>query len=200
MALNANALVSVELAKAHLKIPSADTTQTPIIELLINMTSQHIENYCSRSFKSRSVTRYYDGTNQKNVLLGEYPVNSITAVYIDNDRDFDEPTALISPTEYAVIDEEVLRRHDYFWPTGSQNIKVEMNVGFVEIPSDLQWATLQILEQAYRGNQDRRVGRRNTSKGDESVTYLDSWPFDAIAIIDMYKNITFGGRTRPESV
>lgn len=190
------ALVTLDLVKEHLDIPLANTSQDASLNLLITVVSGHIAQFCDRAFEEATYTETLDGTSQSEVLLQNYPVSSVTSVHVDNDRVFDAQ-ALVDAEDYEIVDDNTLRRHDSKWPRGSQNIQVVYTAGFATIPAAVQYATLLIIEQLYRSNQDRRIGRSSTSKNGETVNYLHGWPEEAKNLLATYKRHEFaGGRSR----
>jgi uncharacterized phiE125 gp8 family phage protein len=197
MALNANALTLLATAKDHLDIP--DTSQDTRIEMLINTASQWFERYCGRVFKSASYVHQFDGTSQTDMILREFPVTSITEVRVDWSREFADST-ILDAADYNANDDEllaagILRRHNGLWPRGSRNVKVTYEAGYAEVPSDLEYACLLMVEWLYRGNSDRRIGRTSVGKAGETTGYTDSIPVEIMMTADNYKRTdVFGGR------
>jgi hypothetical protein len=186
------ALVTLQLVKEHLEIPLANTSQDTRLNLLIGVVSEHVEDYCQRTFAETTYSKQYDGTSQSDLVLDEYPVTSVTSLYIDNGRDFDS-SALVDADEYELIEPNALRLHHGRFPRGSLNVKVDYVAGYATIPNAIQYATLLIIEQLFRSNEDRRVGRNSVSKNGETVSYIHGWPEEAINLLKSFKRYEFSG-------
>ena len=190
------ALVTLDLVKQHLEIPSTITSQDARLNLLIDVVSTHVEEFCDRVFAQATYTETQDGTSQAELLLEHYPVTSITSLHIDSLREFDAGS-LVDVDEYTVIDDNTLRLHDGHFPRGSQNVQVVYTAGYATIPSAVQYATLMIIEQLFRANEDRRVGRSSVSKNGETVNFIHGWPEEAKKLLATYRKHEFaGGRSR----
>jgi len=190
------ALVTLELVKQHLEVPSTNVSQDAKLSLLIDVGSEHVELFCQRTFAEATYTRQYDGTSQSELVIDEFPVSSITSLHIDNGRDFDT-TALVDVGDYELISPNTLRLHSSRFPRGSLNVKVVYTAGYATIPSAVQYATLLIIEQLFRQNQDRRVGRNSVSKNGETVSYVHGWPEESKKLLAPYKRHEFsGGRSQ----
>lgn len=185
MALNANALTSVQKLKLQLEIGVSDTSQDPLLELYINAASEQIAKFCNRVFEQRNITEVVDGTGRNELIFNGRPVTAITSVHVDSSRIFGADS-LLDSSEYAAIDGYILRKHSGVWVRGSQVIKLSYTCGFLVIPSDLDMGCMLIAEYLFRRKNDRRSGKVSISKGSESVSYADDWPTVAINLIKPY--------------
>jgi uncharacterized phiE125 gp8 family phage protein len=185
MALQANALVTLNQAKDYLSITLADTSKDSWVEMLINSASDLIERHCSRKFKSASYTHYYDGHGNNELVLAQYPVTNISSVKVDTERVFGAETTL-GATSFQVMEDGVLRLHSQRFPEGSQVVKVEYTAGYATVPGDLQIACLFSVEWMFRTQNDRRLGRTTVNKGNESVENVPGIPKEVEQILQPF--------------
>jgi hypothetical protein len=195
MALNANALTTVAVAKEHLGIPALDTTQDARIELFINVASDRVSNYCERQIVAADVTDLRHGGMSNMLMLNEWPINAVTEIAIDNEGVF-PPSSVIDPASYRVIDEGTLLYNTSF-PYGYGNVRVKYNAGYASIPSDIQMACLLFVEWLYRFRSTQNIGRTGMSKGGESVSILQDIPPIIRSLLDPFRRTEFSVPDRP---
>lgn len=191
MALNTNALVSLATAKTHLGIPALDTTQDARIEMLINTASQLIADYTDRVLVYSSYDVRRDGRRADRLVLPEWPVVAITAVYDDPAWDFSTQT-LIDVTEYGVEEESVLvLKNGRKFQRANRNVKVEYTAGYqlitggpgLPIPSTLSYACLMVVDWLDLIKSDRRLGVTSKGKNGESISFSDQLPPQITAML-----------------
>jgi len=141
MALDENALVTWEKTQSLLGLDASDQGK---YESLINAASAIANKYTLRNLKARDYTHVLDGSGNKDLLLPQYPINSITSVHVDIDRDFNDETEI---TEYLHYDEEGILYYEEEFPDIRQTVKVVYNAGFpaASIPEDIQMAVVEIV-------------------------------------------------------
>lgn len=61
-------------------VPNFDSTDKTVMASCVNAASGVIEKYCNRTFASTSYDELYDGTGDKNLLLDQFPTQTITQV------------------------------------------------------------------------------------------------------------------------
>lgn len=174
MALNANALTTLTFCKDYLDIENLNTSEDARIEFFINQASDAIERYCNRKFVSQTFTEIYDGRNYDRLLVNQYPISSITSIYVDPSWVFDS-TSLIAATEYQIANESEIRYKSIF-PRGIGNIKITYVAGYAAIPSALEGACLQLVDYLYQQRSDRRAGISQKSKNQENVSFIIDMP------------------------
>lgn len=85
MALSDNALVTVAEAGAFCKLESATiTTDTLLLEDLIEAATQDAEDYTGRCFISRSIVETHIGDGLTMIRLWKWPVLSVSDIKIDS--------------------------------------------------------------------------------------------------------------------
>lgn len=188
MALNANALVTLALAKSFLKIPTSETSKDALVEFFINAASDYIETETDRKLKSQAITEYQHGRYTNLILLKQYPVTAISGLYFDSTGKYTGSEDTIDPVNYGIGDDSnsVVYFPGYF-PRGYNNIKVTYTAGFSAVPSDLQNATLWLVSFYYRMQDNGDIGRTSKGKGDESIQILQEAPQEVKNAILRYR-------------
>lgn len=194
MALLAYALTTVAQAKAHLGITSSDASQNARLELLINAATSRIETMTNRKLRERTHIEYRSGKKSNELMLFQYPVNSITELAYDYNSVF-PPSSVMSPSLYAVdtSSHSVVLLRDVF-PNGIRNIKVTYVAGYNETDhggnlAELEICCLWLVEWFYRHRERQDMGRTQKSKGDESVGILAEMPKMISEMILEYKRV-----------
>lgn len=119
-----------------------DASQETEIERLISLATARCERYTGRTLAATDVTLQLDGDGTQTLDLGQWPVNSVDAVRIDEDRAFGQDTEV---DDYVVISSRGHLHRDARWPRGVQTIQVEANVGYEQVPEDLEESIVQLV-------------------------------------------------------
>lgn len=177
MPLSPNALTTLSAAKDYLKI--TDDSQGEIIESLINAVSHQIERYCRRNLKERVyIDEEYDGTNSANLLLGQYPVSSISSVKIDD--------VIIDASEYKIRKNMgSLVRLNSNWPNGVLNIKVSYTAGYNPVPEDLELACKHMVMFYYKTD----ISNFSRTFGEGFVVRPEAFPPQVRMLLDGYRKV-----------
>lgn len=193
MALNSNALTTVEAVRIQLDIPlaSVDADVTARLENLINTTSESIEQFLERRLNSDTYTETQDGRNSGRLVPRQWPITSITSIHIDFERAFGADT-LVDAGDYSIVDDETtVEIFERLFPNGRNNIQIIYTAGFATIPSDLAYACDAFCEWLEHFNSRQDIGRTNKSKGDESVAMGQKIPPLIRELIMPYKRFEF---------
>jgi uncharacterized phiE125 gp8 family phage protein len=188
VALNANALTTLAMAKSFLKVPAGDATQDSIIELCINSASAYLQGATDRKLKSQAYTELRHGSNNNIILLRNYPVTLISEIAIDCESQFTDPNTIISTDRYIICDDSnsVLYINSLF-PSGYNNIRIKYTAGYIDVPTDLEMACLWLVHFYYRIRENQDIGRTSKSKMDESISILQDAPQDVKDTIARYR-------------
>jgi len=138
MALGENALLDWTKLKTY--FPDLADAQQAYFELLIEAASSTANRYAKRKLKARDLEVVSDGPGSSLLLLPEYPINSITSVFVDRLHVFGADTEI---TDYLRYDEEGILYLDREFPSGAQCIKVNYNGGYQTVPPDLEFAVVE---------------------------------------------------------
>jgi uncharacterized phiE125 gp8 family phage protein len=140
-----NALISWEYAKQML---SLDEDEINVIHSLINAASIAANHYTHRKIKARNYTVQLDSYGGETLLLPEAPVNVLTSVHIDTDRDFGADTEV---TDDIILYSEggtIVYKNNF--PDNYQCVKVVYNAGYgydgEAIPYDIQLAMVETVQ------------------------------------------------------
>lgn len=188
-----NALVSPDDVKAFLKI--ASVSEDPIIETFINKASIWANDFTQRLLLSRTLTEYYDGEGETELLLRQYPVTALTNLYDDPLRAFGAGTA-IDIANNVVLDGEKgivrLWNQAVAFNDGIFNVKVVYTAGYAlaSVPESIKEAVLLYIGNLYRRQyQDQRFGVSSETIGDRTTNYAnDEFPAKAKALLNPYRS------------
>lgn len=188
MALTADALTTWETVQVRLDL--ADEQQADA-EALINLASKRANQYTHRRLRARDRTVTLSGRGEALLRLPDYPINDITAVYIDGSREFDAQTEV---DDYVRDDESGTLWRDAGWTRGGRNIRIVANLGYDEIPVDLEESVVQLVAYwldspriAYLNPQEPAAG------GGYHANYVGvmDLPYQVRSIWDMYREVGF---------
>jgi uncharacterized phiE125 gp8 family phage protein len=185
-AAGAGGLTTLNNLKLFLGINTANTDDDTLLTNLISMVSADIENECQRTFLATNHTEYYKGDGTSQLLVKQYPVNSVTSIYDDTDRVWGSDTQ-IDATEISISDRIgglIILEDDIFSESDDvENIKITYNAGYSTIPSDLEQACIKLCAADY-------LESKGLMKGvDEGERNPDKLRKQADKIIQGYKRI-----------
>jgi hypothetical protein len=133
-------LIDIEYLKrlAHdVALPDDD-----VLEDLINQATQIAETKTGRKLKARDCTVTLDGPGGDVLLLPEYPVNSVSTVHLDPDRQFGGETEI---TDYYLETAAGLLHYDAGWGSAPQSVRVTLNAGLEPVPEDLKECVVELV-------------------------------------------------------
>jgi len=131
-------LVSWEKVKTILNL---DDNQKDTVEFLISDASTQAEKIADRILASQDIDITIDGTAGREYLLPSFPVNKTYMVKVNDNE--------LQPNEYSAKKEGILRFKNYR-PEGWEAISYKGNLGYEEIPEDLQRAIIEIISSNLR--------------------------------------------------
>ncbi len=195
------ALVSLAEAKEYLKVTNSN--DDVILSHLINAVSAWVAGYLKRNLVATSYVEYYSGDGSFEMMLRNYPINSISAINIDALRVFASDNA-VDVTANVIIKkgQGLIRAFNllYGWTSGESNIKISYNAGYTAatdggatgtMPYDIRMAAKRILERSYiRGYTQRKLDYQSESLNSMNVTFNDSdVPKDVKSMLDGWKAV-----------
>lgn len=198
MALKDNALISLAEAKEHLSIPSGTTSADARLEKIINAASSAIESQTHRKLTTKSYQQIFDGAGANKVLLHQWPVQTIDAVYVDGNSIFDA-NSLIDPSDYLLEKEIMVTYIDRTFPRGYSNVRVDYTAGYGtvsptetgDIPEDLRWACSELVAWYYNSTSNKRIGVTSKGKLGESVSFVQRIPEHIEMLLGPYMRYEF---------
>lgn len=170
-----NALVSWEKVKSVLDLDDEDQAK---YERLINAASSVANRFTGRKLAGRDYTITMDGPGTKELILPEYPINSITSIYVDTAREFGASTEI---TDYLSYTDEGILYYESGFPSIRQCVRITYNAGFpVETgntvctaPEDVQIAVIEIIKWYEERLSGSAVGVRAIQNPDGIATQFE---------------------------
>ena len=180
--LNEDALVNWDQVK---KMLDFQDSQKEKIEFLINAVSQLANQYTYRKLRARDVTLQLDGRGASSIMLPDYPVNSVTSVFVDSARIFSPSTEkevafLNKESGICYINESI--------PSVPGCVLIQANVGYETIPEDLQLAVLEMIKHAATRMGSGNIGVKSVAAPEGISTSFElTIPAYARRILSTYK-------------
>lgn len=176
-------LVTWSTVKTRLGLDDSEQTN---VEALISVASAAADRYTNRNLAAADYTLLLDGTGSKKLLLPDWPINSVSAVYVDRCREYEADTEV---ADFLIYKHGMLWR-DIEWPEVPQAVKVECNLGYSDVPADLENAVIELVAY-YRARQlDNAIGIRSITSPDGINTAFElSMPMAARTILESYKKV-----------
>ena len=189
MALGADALL--DWAKLKEYFPDYDDADQAFGELPINSASRTANRISRRSLKARDYTTTLDGEGGGWIVLPEYPVNSITSLFVDVARLFG-PSTEISSVFYTLDSESGRIYSDTPFPKCIRCIKVIFNAGYVDaaVPEDLEYAVVEVVRWNWSRIRSANIGVRRMQNPDGIGTDFElTTPMNAQRVFEEYRRI-----------
>ena len=188
------ALISLDDAKTQLKITAS--SENTILGDIINGVSALVNSYCKRVFLTTSFTEYYDGNGQRELILRNVPIISISTLYnADANRTFDSSTEVDVSADVLIKKQSgiiELWNNEAAFIKGSANIKITYVAGYAlaSIPFDIQMAVRLMVAQKYMKYSTREYNHQSQTIGDMTTTYSnEDIPKEAKVILDHYSHM-----------
>ena len=188
MALESNALCTLEDVKNVLNITGSTELSDTLIENLINRLSTAMESYCDKTFASATYTEYQDGSGADTLFLDNYPITSITSINQDSDWTWAAST-VVTGTAYRVMYNSIVVNSTK-WTAGRQNIKVVYVAGYATPPLDLAHACTTEVARAYNKRTTPELKSKSSDLVDTTAThnyYSEPFLSQTMLILNKYK-------------
>ena len=195
MALNGNALLTVNDTKAFLDIPQSDADYDDEVTDLVNMLSDLFCRYCNRdTFVNSAIVEYPKGSDDDTIWLRNPPIVETTSsviIWMDSDRLYPDG-AKLTRTNYAIdaTTGKVTLIDDVFI-SNPLALKVSYYGGYTTLPGDLVGAAK--LAAKFFWTVKERVGVSSVSQAQGgSTSYADvdaesGLPVAVTAILKRYR-------------
>lgn len=212
IAIKDRAWLTLAETKTWCGIGDADTSLDDRISRLINTACSRIESYIQAPVLNKSFVEYFDGNNSNVVVPSNFPVQSVSEVKIDFNRDFGSDS-LVSTDSYVVrgqpsifddgtVGLDVCLRDDsniailgrIFSGSAIYSIKMTYVAGrgatAADLPDDLVTAALLLVDFLYIARENREIGI--VSKGVMGQNYSrkevgdSGMPKEIEALLDPY--------------
>ena len=185
-------LLTLAEVKSYIEGSSTGTTTFDAnYENIIDSVSLYFNNYTGRHLKASTFTEYYDGNDDKDLVLNQYPITSTSVtVTIDPTYTFTTDLTVDSSDIRIYAAEGRIWRYDGEFAEGNQNVKVVYTAGYTSsaMPGDLKRAALETALVFWnREDKKDRVGVRTESFEGGSRTYESDIPWGAKQVLDYYR-------------
>lgn len=144
-------LTTLANLREFLKKETADTTDDGLLQNIITRMSTQVAKKCNRQFARATYTEYQSGNGLDYTFVKNPPINSITSVHIDSDRDWTANT-LVDADDVHISDQDsgkIILDGDQFSPSDVENVRIIYNGGFATIPQDLEQAFIRLCAAEY---------------------------------------------------
>jgi len=195
MAIDPNALTTLEDVKAQIGIPVLDTTQDTLLERMINAASEKIESFLDRRIKKRSWTEYQDGRGNDRIMLRQWPCDKPTELWDDISNEFTDTDNMVDVTDFTTEGDPaigVILLSGLSFSKSNRNIKVVYEAGYDSVLYDISEACINTVEFMYDLRNNRRMGTSTKSKNGETISYLGNLPEFVIDMLLPYQRFEFG--------
>lgn len=162
------------------------------IDLLIDWISERARSIIGREIMSEERTAYIEGRGTNTILLPEIPVASVSALYLDSDRDFTSDTEISSEDYHLETGSGVITLYDDVAPSGVATVKVTYIAGYTTstLPADLKMACLEAISWNYSRLRDKQYGVKNETTPDGITRgYEMVLPMAAQRVFDAYREM-----------
>jgi len=179
-----NSLTDLTDLKVWLGI-DVDTYDTEL-EQYIDSVSWQFNKFTDLLLKARDITAQYDGDGSPVLMTPEFPINSITSIFIDSDREFGAETEV---TDYVFYSDGTIYLDDTTFSTTRKANKIVFNAGYSTLPHDLVMACKDQIKWLYRRHRNNQEGiaTSTTINGDTTVTEEGEILKTSIEILKRYR-------------
>lgn len=165
-----------------------DSSQDTILTIFLDSADDFVKSYIGREIESATYTEYFDGDGQREILMKNYPVTTLTS--------FDENTGTLQTPVWTAKDPTTFKLSPniaklfltFYKTRGFQNFKVVYVAGYETIPGDIKLATLKLAAWYY--NRRTSDGIKKEWVAGDSVEYdTTEIPSDVFIILNNYRDV-----------
>lgn len=163
-------------------------SQDTLLTLFLSSADQMIKSYIGRDIEVKDYTEYLDWNAQKEIILANYPVNTLTSISRNTWtlqtpiwEALEQTTYKLSPNVWKIFLVYALYR-------GFQNYKIVYNAWYSSIPADLQLACIKIASKYYNSRTSDWITSESVN-GDSLDFDTYDLPNDILVILDNYRDI-----------
>ena len=183
-------LTTLARFKEYAQIATANTTWDAVLATLITQCSKLVEKYCQRTLLTATHTDYYDGKAQREIVLRQFPVTSVTTVHDDSARSYGSSTLVAAADYYADLNRGIIK-FDITLGRGRGNLKVVYVAGYADIgslPGNVVLAVNKVVGAAF--NKRKSDGQTGDSLGNTSFSYEPIITADVAALLEGEMNLS----------
>ena len=156
-------------------------------QYLIEAVSAKVEKYCNRTFDITSYTEYYDGMYTPFIVLEQYPLVSVSGVWLVDEK---QDVSYTYDMDYIIPDYDTgLIKNNSNFPNGYKNVRISYTAGYSEIPDDLKLAIVKMVINEAQNN-SINSSMKSERLGDYSYTLKDDIEIDNVTmnLLNTYKS------------
>jgi len=198
-----SALVTSADAKTYLAGLSGTSAADTVLAELVEHASAAISVWCNRKFATATYTgELYDGSGTPSLYLDQWPITSVTSIYLDSTRVWSSSALL---TEYTALNtagdyyphlleqgQGLVERVNGSWAKGQRNIKATYVAGYATIPDAIRQACLRLIGHMYDVRTRGLHAVTSESIPGGSVTFIGhGMPDDVQQLILPYRRVAF---------
>jgi hypothetical protein len=187
MAVNANALATLDEVKNYQGITGTKPEDDNLIEDMINRYTTMFESYCDRKFKLETYSEYYDGTGTQDLFTDAYPITHVTTIYDDVGWEWDS-NSLIASAGYRIADDNRITLKSGWFPAYNQSIKITYSAGYEDIPDDLKQVCIVEVARAFKNRKQMDTQMKTLPDGTVQYTSSDLLP-QTKRVLDGYRRM-----------
>jgi len=173
-------LTTVAKVKSYAGIQTAN--QDALIAELIPQCMAALDNFCNRKLASRTVNGMRNGNGSTGIMLSNYPVTEVQAVYIDG-RTIPQSVNCSAGWFLPALGRRLVLRGGYVFTQGDRNVEIDYVAGYGDAsgvsnadlapwPDDLVLAINMFV--LTRLKERDRLGVGSKSLAGESITFVDA--------------------------
>lgn len=165
-----------------------EDAQQAEVENLISVATARAEHYTGRVLAAEERTFYVSGDGVARLMLEQWPINSVSAVYIDSTQEF---AAASEVTDYKIVSDLGALYRAGGWPSGWNNVKITANIGYASIPADLEESVVQLVGYWLQAPQISWQGTGDAASGGYQTQYVGvmDLPFQVRNVWDHYRAV-----------
>jgi uncharacterized phiE125 gp8 family phage protein len=181
--LAAGDLTTVEKVRSYLKLPDLEDDEW--LTELVTQASQEVKTALGRDILAADYTHAFDGDDEQEIVLRQYPVQTVTSVSVDGTA---VPARTVVSEGGWVLSGDAVHLVGYRFTRGTQNVVVVYRAGYAAVPDDLERAV--ILQAALAYSDRDRFGKQSVNLNGESVSFNGGLVKSVIdGILDRYRRV-----------
>jgi len=195
-------LCTLQELKNFMGITDTDATRDANLTIYIQAISKQIQKFIGRDLEAKDYVEKYEGTDTTELVLNNYPVNSITGVeYVLDGQVYQ----LLDDYEYDLDEEAGILYKDDGWTLHGysknfmsdridfprRHIRVTYNGGYTNVPIDLKLVCMQYVSDIYIIDTKKKPELKSYKIDDISYEFRDELEFseNQLRVINLYKGV-----------
>lgn len=166
------------LQKFQFNIPTDNIENKIFYEELIRSASSIIENYIGYKFTPTSYTEYHDDLkNSRYIVAQRVPLTEVEEIYVNGN---------VYVGDYTFNKNNGIIRFENAFPNGT-DVMIEYKAGFDEVPEDIQYATVELVQYLKKRTSGGLVGETSKTIDGGTMALETSIPLNVLHILNRYK-------------